>query len=350
MYFSGTYFSSGDLQFFSGTTLTWSNLNERYTRKYFSGEIEFYSINYSLLLLLRNLVIYYVCIFIFESTLESNQGVSRSFWSVFCGCFSSKSKSQKKKNDYDRLESPPDSIHFSREFEMTAQSPDSLGSPPKNFSAPESHIGMKVANLSKTFTARSCLSFLCCRKPEMVRACDDISFEIERGKLVTILGQNGAGKTTLINILTGYLEPSWGEAWIAGRTLSESTQEIRENTSLCPQFDIYWPSLTIEEHLQLFSVIKGLHEKEALSLEVDRTLELVGLEAKRKERVDFLSGGMRRRLAIAISTISDPKIIFFDEPTTGLDPVTKDQILTLIKSKYFIFLWTTVPNKRPQER
>jgi ABC-type multidrug transport system ATPase subunit len=156
--------------------------------------------------------------------------------------------------------------------------------------------------------------------------------------LVTILGQNGAGKTTLINILTGYLEPSWGEAWIAGRTLTDNTEEIREITSLCPQFDIYWPNLTIEEHLRLFSVIKGLHDSDTLKKEVQRTLKLVGLTEKKDERVEFLSGGMRRRLAIAISTISDPEIIFFDEPTTGLDPVTKDQILNLIKGKEIIFI------------
>ena len=132
-------------------------------------------------------------------------------------------------------------------------------------------------------------------------------------------------------MLTGFLEPSWGEAWLAGHSLSDDIKEIREITSLCPQFDIYWPDLTIEEHFVIFSIIKGLHGKEELKREVTRTLELVGLTHKKDERVEYLSGGMRRRLAIGISTISDPRIIFFDEPTTGLDPVTKDNILKLIK-------------------
>jgi ATP-binding cassette subfamily A (ABC1) protein 3 len=200
----------------------------------------------------------------------------------------------------------------------------------------QSSIGIKVSNLSKTFSP-SCMS-LCCKKSGLVKACDDISFEVKKDQLVTILGQNGAGKTTLINMLTGFLEPSWGEAWLAGNTLSDDIKQIREITSLCPQFDIYWPDLTIEEHLEIFSIIKGLHKKKELKREVARTLELVGLTNKKDERVQFLSGGMRRRLAIGISTISDPKIIFFDEPTTGLDPVTKDNILKLIKGNWFFFI------------
>lgn len=134
-------------------------------------------------------------------------------------------------------------------------------------------------------------------------------------------------------MLTGFMRPNWGDAWLMGKTLSEHPLEIREITSLCPQFDIYWPDLTIREHLEIFSIAKGLHQKEELNAEIRRTLALVGLSDKQDERVEFLSGGMRRRLAIAISTVGDPQIIFFDEPTTGLDPVTKEQILQLIKSE-----------------
>jgi ATP-binding cassette subfamily A (ABC1) protein 3 len=225
---------------------------------------------------------------------------------------------------------------------MTPHSND-ISKPIDNVFTRDSSIGIKVSNLSKTFSS-SCSS--CCRKSGLVKACNDISFEVKKNQLVTVLGQNGAGKTTLINMLTGFLEPSWGEAWIAGYTLTNDMSQIREITSLCPQFDIYWPDLTIEEHLEIFSIIKGLHEKNDLRREIQKTLNLVGLTDKKDERVQFLSGGMRRRLAIGISTISDPLIIFFDEPTTGLDPVTKDNILKLIKGSLF-GNWV---NGRTQER
>ena len=335
VFFSGTYFSSGDLQFFSGSKLTFSNFGEKYKRNYFTGEIEFYSINHSLLLLLRNLIFYFILIFIFESTLESNQGVAKSLWSIICSCFSKKkSGSSKKKDNYSRLVSPPEKVENSREFEMTPQEIALDKSEPEFFQ--EANIGIKVLNLSKFFPLKSCLNP--CSKTPPLKACNNISFNVKKDSLVTILGQNGAGKTTLINMLTGFLEPSWGEAWVVGRPLSESREEIREVTSLCPQFDIYWPILTIEEHLEIFSIIKGLHHKTDLQREIERTLKLVGLVEKRKERVEFLSGGMRRRLAIAISTIGDPQVIFFDEPTTGLDPVTKDQILDLIKGLDIFFM------------
>lgn len=149
---------------------------------------------------------------------------------------------------------------------------------------------------------------------------------------MTILGQNGAGKTTLINILTGYVKATSGDASVMGFDLKTEMKDIRRITSLCPQFDIYWPDMTIREHLELFASIKGYSTGRDLNNEIDRLLEMVGLVEKKTEFVKFLSGGMRRRLSIAISAIGDPKVIFFDEPTTGLDPVTKDQVLTLIKS------------------
>lgn len=328
VFFSGTYFSSGELQFFSGTRLKLSDLGKRYSRNYFTGPIEFYSINWSLMLLLRNLVLYYILIFLFEAILASNQGVSKSLWSILCSCFKTK-KASKSTQEYSRLVSPPESFNESKEFEMTPQieSP----SPALNSSVSSSEIGIKVDNLSKSFATWSCADLLCCKKSQPVRACREISFEVRKDQLVTVLGQNGAGKTTLINMLAGFLKPNWGEAWLMGKTLSEDPLEIREITSLCPQFDIYWPNLTIREHLEIFSVAKGLHQPDALQAEIRRTLALVDLTDKQNERVEFLSGGMRRRLAIAISTVGDPQIIFFDEPTTGLDPVTKDQILELIK-------------------
>jgi ATP-binding cassette subfamily A (ABC1) protein 3 len=199
----------------------------------------------------------------------------------------------------------------------------------------EELMGIRVNKISKHFTKSSLFGM--CKSQKSVtttnKACDQISFEIGVGKLVTVLGQNGAGKTTLINMLTGYLKPTSGEAEIMGCKLSSQMNQIRQMTSLCPQFDICFEDLTIVEHLELFSIIKGFSDRATINREIKRTIEMVGLADKANEYVKHLSGGMKRRLSIAISSIGDPKVIFFDEPTTGLDPVTKEQVLQLIKSR-----------------
>lgn len=138
-----------------------------------------------------------------------------------------------------------------------------------------------------------------------------------------------AGKTTLINILTGHISPSAGVAKIFGFDLKEDAEDIKEITSCCPQFDIVWPDLTVEEHFIIFAKVRGIN-KEFIPRIVEDLLSEVNLKDKRDERICNLSGGMRRRVSIGICTLGNPKVMFFDEPTTGLDPITQKEIMQLI--------------------
>lgn len=161
------------------------------------------------------------------------------------------------------------------------------------------------------------------------KALKNVSFSSRKGEILAILGQNGAGKTTMINILTTRMLKTQGLVNIFGLDLMKDQTKIREMVSLCPQFDIYWPDLTVFEHLELFSKIRGIDE-ERLTPYVNEKIKEVGLEHRSDFRIKYLSGGMKRRLSIAIATIGDPKVIFLDEPTTGLDPVTQAEVMKLI--------------------
>jgi ABC-type multidrug transport system ATPase subunit len=140
--------------------------------------------------------------------------------------------------------------------------------------------------------------------------------------MLCLLGHNGAGKSTLFNMLTGIIGPSEGYAKICGLDIRYDQEKIRKIIGLVPQFDILWNMLTAMEHMRMFSKIKGVPfeniDESSIAL-----LDQVGLEDVKNAQVNCYSGGMKRRLSVAISAIGNPKVIFFDEPTTGMDPVSR---------------------------
>lgn len=154
-----------------------------------------------------------------------------------------------------------------------------------------------------------------------------------QGECLGYLGANGAGKSTSINILTGMIAPSSGTAYLNGYDIRYEIDKVYRSIGLCPQFDIYYPVLSCYEHMLFYARIKGVpfnKEKQ----HVKEILEQVGLwtrtnaktghvEKLYKRKAGALSGGMRRRLSIAIALVGNPKIVFLDEPTTGLDSSTK---------------------------
>lgn len=167
------------------------------------------------------------------------------------------------------------------------------------------------------------------------QAVKNIFLRVEKGELLSVLGQNGAGKTSLINVITGHLKQTTGNVKIFGLDLNKNNEEVKELVSLCPQFDVCWDTLTVYEHLELFSSIKGV--KENLIVEkVEKLIKDVGLWDRKDHKVQELSGGMKRRLSIAMSTLGNPRVVIFDEPTTGLDPVTQKEIMNLIEVKKII--------------
>jgi ABC-type multidrug transport system ATPase subunit len=148
---------------------------------------------------------------------------------------------------------------------------------------------------------------------------------------MSVLGHNGAGKTTLINILTGVLNPDSSPVLdiVINNANINNINEVRRHIGVCPQFDILWKEMTAEEHLRLFARLKGVKNSE-LDARIDEILKFVSLLSEKKARVSSFSGGMKRRLSLAVAAVGNPKIIFLDEPTTGLDPKVRQQVWTLI--------------------
>jgi ABC-2 type transport system ATP-binding protein len=161
-------------------------------------------------------------------------------------------------------------------------------------------------------------------------AVDHISFQISEGELFGFLGPNGAGKTTTINMLSTLLKPTSGHAKVAGFDIAKNKNEVRKSIGIVfqdPALDIH---LTGYENLQFHSMLYGV-KKEIRKKKIAEVLELVDLTKKANQLVETYSGGMKRRLEIARGLIHNPKVLFLDEPTLGLDAQTRRNIWTYIK-------------------
>jgi len=163
-----------------------------------------------------------------------------------------------------------------------------------------------------------------------VVAVDGISLTINSGEVFALLGHNGAGKTTTISILTGLFPLTSGNAHVFGKSVSTEMDEIRKMLGVCPQHDILFPNLTAYEHLALYSGIKGVPKSE-LDAEIKTKLKEVGLENSAHDIADTFSGGMKRKLSVAIAFIGSSQVIFLDEPTTGMDAFSRRKIWDIIQ-------------------
>eukprot|EP01135_Chromosphaera_perkinsii_P005891 Nk52_evm24s370 gene=Nk52_evmTU24s370 len=176
-----------------------------------------------------------------------------------------------------------------------------------------------------------------CRKgTKEFRAVNNLSFSCAKGKLLSALGHNGAGKSTLISMLTGTLVPSSGDAYVFGKSIVHEMDDIRPMIGLCAQFDILWNELTAREHIELYAMLKYFCPTEnAISFSeipsyCEGLLKKVHLDKVMNNPVATYSGGMKRRLSVAISLVGNPQIVFLDEPTTGMDPLIRRNIWDLI--------------------
>lgn len=161
---------------------------------------------------------------------------------------------------------------------------------------------MEVRNLRKAFG--------------VLRAVDGIDFDLKRGEFLTVFGPNGAGKTTLIKILSGLTQPSSGSARVAGFDVAEGNPGMRKEIGVISHATALYADLTPLENLMFFARMHGLAQPEDQALKV---IDEVGLTQRRNDRVRTFSRGMLQRLSIARAILHDPKILFLDEPFTGLD-------------------------------
>lgn len=184
---------------------------------------------------------------------------------------------------------------------------------------------IRIEDLHKTFKT--------CFQPG-VKAVNGINLTIYEGQITAILGHNGAGKTTLFNILLGCTAPTSGTAYIYGYDIRNANdmQVVRRMTGVCPQFDILFKTLTAREHLHFYGTVRGIPASK-LDYEIERTLADLDLT----EKADFvsanLSGGQKRKLCIGIAIIGDPKIIVLDEPSAGVDPISRRHIWSVLQSR-----------------
>ncbi|KAJ3173237.1 ATP-binding cassette sub- A member 1 [Geranomyces variabilis] len=182
---------------------------------------------------------------------------------------------------------------------------------------------VRIVNLRKVYGG-----FI--RKKTDKVAVNDLCISFEEGKLLALLGQNGAGKSTSMNILSGLTPATSGDALMYNHSVRSQMPEIRDFLGVCPQHDILFDELTAKEHLLLYAGLKGVR-KDTWDVLVEDRLKAVRLWKVRDQRAGTYSGGMKRRLSLVISTIGDPKIIFMDEPTTGMDPVNRRHVWDFVE-------------------
>ena len=162
-----------------------------------------------------------------------------------------------------------------------------------------------------------------------VKAVQGVSFQIAQGEIYSLLGPNGAGKTTTISMLTGLLSPTDGDAIIDGHSVVRNVNEVKKVIGVVPQEIALYPSISARENLTFWGRMYGLSGK-YLRERVDATLDIAGLTERAGDKVSTFSGGMKRRINIAVGLLHEPKIIFMDEPTVGIDPQSRRRILDTV--------------------
>lgn len=153
-------------------------------------------------------------------------------------------------------------------------------------------------------------------------AVRDVSFEVRRGEIFGMIGPNGAGKSTTLRVLCGILDPSGGRAIVVGFDVSKEPERVKQSIGYMTQRFSLYEDLTVEENLRFYAGVYGLSRRERRSRIADE-LQRSGLEQRRKQLSGTLSGGWKQRLALVCATIHQPPLLFLDEPTAGVDPVSR---------------------------
>ncbi|MEX2162315.1 MAG: ATP-binding cassette domain-containing protein [Anaerolineales bacterium] len=178
---------------------------------------------------------------------------------------------------------------------------------------------------------------------DKVQAVQGVSFDIQQGEIFSLLGPNGAGKTTTLSMLSCLLTPTKGDALIDGHSVRKQADKVKQVIGVVPQEIALYPDLTARENLTFWGRMYGMGGVE-LKGRIDAVLEIVGLSDRAKEKVETYSGGMKRRINIAVGLLHQPKILFMDEPTVGIDPQSRRRILDTVldlNQKGLTVLYTT---------
>jgi ABC-2 type transport system ATP-binding protein len=162
-------------------------------------------------------------------------------------------------------------------------------------------------------------------------AVDHLNLQVAQGELFALLGVNGAGKTTAIKMLTCLTQPTDGDAFLLGKSIRTDAAAVKSIIAVSPQETAVAPGLSAEENLELICGVHGF-PKAKRAAKISELTRLLGLDAVLKKKAGKLSGGWQRRLSIAMALISEPRILFLDEPTLGLDVLARSDLWDLIRS------------------
>ncbi|MDP2436464.1 MAG: ABC transporter A family member, partial [archaeon] len=226
-------------------------------------------------------------------------------------------------DDDDDDDDSEDEAHHSHDDDVAAEKRRALRS------AADPSIAVRITRLNKVYH----------KNPFHIRSKRDnhavkgVSYCIENNSVFCLLGHNGSGKSTTIGMLTGLIQPSGelGDAFVFGESVRNSPELVRRMIGVCPQHDILWPELTAYEHLYLFAQLRGI-DQETIPAMIEEKLQGVSLLPVQDHPSSTFSGGMKRRLSVAISSIGDPQLIIMDEPTTGMDPKSVQHVWHMIQT------------------
>ncbi|XP_057526863.1 ABC transporter A family member 2-like [Amaranthus tricolor] len=284
--------------------------------------------------LLGTFVMWFVLALYFDNIIPNPYGVRKSvFYFLYPGYWTGKGGSEAQEGGVctcfrssSQLEhvTPEDEDVLQEETTVKQQAHEGIVDP---------NTAVQIRGLTKTYPGSTSLGCCKCNRTPPYHALRGLWVNLAKDQLFCLLGPNGAGKTTAINCLTGITPVTSGDALIHGNSVRSSVgmSNIRRIIGVCPQFDILWGELTGQEHLYLFANIKGLRST-SISTVVENSLAEVRLTNAAKMRASSYSGGMKRRLSVAIALIGDPKLIILDEPTTGMDPISRRHVWDIIEN------------------
>ena len=164
-----------------------------------------------------------------------------------------------------------------------------------------------------------------------ITAVDNLDLEIRKGELFSLLGVNGAGKTTTIKMLSCLTMPTGGDAVVGGHSITKESEQVKRLIGVSPQETAVAPNLSVKENLELICGIHGF-SKEKTQEKITELSERLGLDTVLQRKAGKLSGGWQRRVSIAMALISEPQILFMDEPTLGLDVIARHELWEIIRS------------------
>uniref|UniRef100_A0A3P9L2N4 P-type phospholipid transporter n=1 Tax=Oryzias latipes TaxID=8090 RepID=A0A3P9L2N4_ORYLA len=260
-----------------------------------------YTFIVSILMMLLDAAIYWVLTWYIENVFPGQYGIPRPWYFLFTYSYW-----------FGKTSVPEDIPDNFKLLKRSSVPNEFLEKPDPNMKA-----GVSIRNLVKIY------------KTGKKVAVDGLSVDFYENQITSFLGHNGAGKTTTMSILTGLFPPTSGTALINGYDIRTDMDSIRKYLGMCPQHNVLFDELTVEEHIYFYGRLKGLNPSE-LQTEMDQMIKDVGLLHKRKDLVKNLSGGMQRKLSVAIAFVGGSKIVILDEPTAGVDPFARRGIWDLL--------------------